>query len=235
MNLYFLEVIIKFLRMLLVAFISIFNINIYSENENNSQNMIVNKNNYAINVVKIDNTVQDKTPNITIKKEEKVTKVESNNKVNTSKIIKKNEKKDSNKIITTEKPKVSLAEYTGRLTGYGPDCVGCTGSGNLACKTRNKKTHSLVKDGIYYNDSEYGKVRILAAATTKFKCGTIVVVSKEGAEPFVGIVLDTGGSMINAWNKGIVWMDLAYKTNVSAGSDNLTGKNIKFSVQRWGW
>ena len=68
MNLYFLEVIIKFLRMLLVAFISIFNINIYSENENNSQNMIVNKNNYAINVVKIDNTVQDKTPNITIKK-----------------------------------------------------------------------------------------------------------------------------------------------------------------------
>ena len=96
MNLYFLEVIIKFLRMLLVAFISIFNINIYSENENNSQNMIVNKNNYAINVVKIDNTVQDKTPNITIKKEEKVTKVESNNKVNTSKVIKKNEKKDSN-------------------------------------------------------------------------------------------------------------------------------------------
>ena len=227
MNLYLLEIIVKFFRMLFIAFISIFNINIYSENENIHQNMVVTENNYAINLIKIDSEIK---PNNNKEKKE-ISNTKSSYTKSSSNI--KPENTTNNKILTTEKPTVALAEYTGRLTGYGPDCKGCTGKGNLACTTKTK--HNLVKDGIYYDDSEYGKVRILAAATTKFKCGTIIVVNKPGAEPFVGIVLDTGGSMRQAWANGEVWMDLAYTTNAMAGSDNLTGRNIKFSVQRWGW
>ena len=78
-------------------------------------------------------------------------------------------------------------------------------------------------------------MRILAAATSKFKCGTIITVTKPGQTPFTAVVLDTGGSMRQAWSKGEVWMDLAYSSNAMAGSDNLTGKNIKFEIKRYGW
>ena len=128
--------------------------------------------------------------------------------------------------------------YTGKLSGYGPDCVGCTGTGNLACKTREKKTHSLVNDGIYYEDTEFGKVRIVAAALKGFPCGTIIQITKPGKDSFTAIVLDTGASMANSWAQGKVWMDLAYPTQKDKtvfGADGLTGNNINFSVQRWGW
>lgn len=215
MNLYLLEMILKFLRMIFVAFISLFNITLYAENENIKENSIMNTNKYAVNKIVINE-------NITVKNQPI-----SNNLVNN--------KTDSNQTSTIEKISTTLEEYTGSLTGYGPDCAGCSKVGNVACRTREKKSHSLINDGIYYTDKEYGKVRILAAATTKFKCGTIIVVTKPGMEPFTGIVLDTGGSMRKAWENGNVWMDLAYASETMAGSDKLTGKNIKFSVQRWGW
>lgn len=244
MNLYLLEMFLKFLRMIFVAFISLFNITLYAENAEVKENSIMNANTYAMNkiVIKEPTNVSSKpiTNQVTTKKNNKSTL--QNNK-NVTNIEPTNENKTntetstigSNKVITSEKTTASLAEYTGRLTGYGPDCVGCSKVGNVACRTREKKAHSLINDGIYYTDQEYGKVRILAAATSKFKCGTIVVVTKPGMEPFTGIVLDTGGSMRKAWANGNVWMDLAYSSNAMSGSDNLTGKNIKFSVQRWGW
>ena len=246
MNLYIFEMILKFIRMLFIAFISIFNISLYTENENISKNNIVDKDVYAVHTVVLNeeqskkitpvkkNTqvVQNKTVNNTttqVKKE-----IPANNQIKTV---------ENNKIVTTEAPKVvpkveekkSIEEFTGKLTGYGPDCRGCSGTGNLACKTREKTTFSLKNDGIYYTDSVYGKVRIVAAATSKFKCGTIVTITKPGHEPFTAIVLDTGGSMRKAWANGTVWMDLAYETNAMSGSDNLTGSNIKFNVQRYGW
>lgn len=125
--------------------------------------------------------------------------------------------------------------YRGTLTGYGPDCVGCSKVGNVACFTENKKNHSLITDGIYYTDDEYGKVRIVAAAKA-FPCGTIVQITKDGQTPFYAVVLDRGGSMNYAWSEGRIWMDLAYEAEAMAGGDNLTGRNIiDFSVQRWGW
>lgn len=134
-----------------------------------------------------------------------------------------------------EKGTGNYGEFNGTLVGYGPDCVGCTGTGNLACKTKQGKVHSLVNDGIYYEDEEYGKVRIVAAATSKFPCGTIVKITKTGKDPFLVVVMDTGATVKNAWAQGNVIMDLAYEKNALASSDGLTGKNIKFSVQRWGW
>lgn len=128
--------------------------------------------------------------------------------------------------------------YVGKVSGYGPDCPGCSKVGNVACKTREKKSHSLVNDGIYYTDSEYGRVRIVAAALKGFPCGTIIEVTKKGKEPYMVVVLDTGAAMVNSWAQGVVWLDLAYTTQKDRsvlGADGLTGNNITFSVQRWGW
>lgn len=127
-------------------------------------------------------------------------------------------------------------EYTGRLTGYGPDCPGCSPVGNVACRTKEGTNHSLTYDGLYYTDEVYGSIRILAADHTAFPCGTIVKVDNGILDEFYGIVLDTGIAMRNAWrNEGMVWMDLAYTSQKEALTAGATSSNTKFSVQRWGW
>lgn len=127
-------------------------------------------------------------------------------------------------------------EYTGRLTGYGPDCPGCSSVGNVACRTKEGTNHSLTYDGLYYVDESYGSIRILAADHTAFPCGTIVKVDNGILDEFYGIVLDTGIAMRNAWrNEGMVWMDLAYSSQKEALTAGVTSSNTKFSVQRWGW
>lgn len=124
-------------------------------------------------------------------------------------------------------------EYTGKMTGYGADCAGC--SGTVSCKTKSGKTWNLLKDGTSYNDDEYGQTRILAAALTKFPCGTIIKVDSSTLGTFNAIVLDTGGAMRKAWNNGTVLMDLAFTSETSEGIHNSTNNNVKYSVQRWGW
>ncbi len=126
-------------------------------------------------------------------------------------------------------------EYIGTLTGYGPDCDGCSSQGHVSCLTREKKVHSLITDGLYYNDVDYGSLRILAADNSAFPCGTIVKVSNNRLSEFYGIVLDTGITMRNAWKQGVVWMDLAFSSENDATVGAVTNKNTKFSVQRWGW
>lgn len=141
-----------------------------------------------------------------------------------------------NKVV--EKGSGAYGVYTGRLSGYGPDCTGCSGTGGLACHTKNGGNHNLVQNGIYYEDDQFGKVRIIAAALKQFPCGTIIEITKPGKDPFYAVVLDTGATMVNKWNEGIVWMDLAYSSEKDKSVfavDDLTGTNIKFNVQRWGW
>jgi len=126
--------------------------------------------------------------------------------------------------------------YSGKLTGYGPDCAGCSLVGNVSCRTREGKNHSLIYDGLYYSDIEYGSARILAADHLEFPCGTIVKVDNGVLEEFVGIVLDTGSAMRGAWrNEGVVWMDLAFTTQKEALTGGATSYNTQFKVQRWGW
>lgn len=127
------------------------------------------------------------------------------------------------------------SQYVGKLTGYGSDCKGCSGSGTLYCKTKTGKSWSLTENGEYYNDDDYGKVRILAAALNKFPCGTIIKVENTKLGNFTAVVLDTGGSMKKAIEKGIIHMDLAFITETSNEINKVTGNNIKYSVQRWGW
>ena len=126
--------------------------------------------------------------------------------------------------------------YQGKLTAYGPDCPGCSSTGTVSCKTVTNESFSIVNDGIYYTDSEYGEVRILAAARAVFPCGTIIKVKNNKMEEFYGIVMDTGGAMIKAWNEyGYILIDVAYKTEEEANNSHITSVNTSYSVQRWGW
>ncbi len=127
------------------------------------------------------------------------------------------------------------ADYVGKMTGYGADCIGCSGAGTLACKTKDGSYHSLTKDGMTYNDDEYGNVRIIAASLDKFPCGTIIKVDNPNLGTFNAIVLDTGGAMKNAWKNGVVHMDLAYVTETDPAIHLSTSSNVKYSVQRWGF
>lgn len=126
-------------------------------------------------------------------------------------------------------------EYVGKLTTYGSDCAGCSKTGTVACRTESGASFSLTKNGMYYNDSEYGKVRILAADLGGFPCGTMILVDNGQIDPFYAVVLDTGGSMRKAYKKGIIWMDLAFVYQEDSKGTNSGSKNAKFSVQRWGW
>ena len=125
------------------------------------------------------------------------------------------------------------AEYTGMLTGYGPDCEGCTGL--LYCQDSDGKYHYLTNDieSTYFYDKEYGKVRILASDPTLFPCGTIIHVVNNDLDIY-GVCMDTGIAMRNAWrNYGSVLIDLAFTSE--SITNVVTNRNTNFTVLRWGW
>ncbi len=127
-----------------------------------------------------------------------------------------------------------VGRYNGRLTAYGADCKGC--SGTVACLTQNRKAHNLIKNGTTYTDKEYGEVRILAATHDVFPCGTIVEVTRNNTDPFIGVVLDTGIAMRRAWkNDNKIIMDLAFETESDPEVFKTTSNNVKYNVLRWGW
>lgn len=106
----------------------------------------------------------------------------------------------------------------GKMSGYGPDCYGC--SGYLASGV-------YVGDGnVYYNDSEYGQVRILAG-DKKFKFGTIVRIN----DSMLAIVLDRGGS-IGVGKKFL--FDLLYVTESEANINGISYET-KFEILRNGF
>ncbi len=126
------------------------------------------------------------------------------------------------------------ADYGGMLTGYGPDCVGCSKKGYVACHTENKEKWSLVDDGIIYNDSDYGEVNIIAADHLLFPCGTIIEISNNNYDKLVAVVLDTGGTMRSKWrNHKEVHIDLAFSSEKE--TKNVTSKDTNYHVKRWGW
>ena len=114
--------------------------------------------------------------------------------------------------------------FIGTLTGYGPDCEGC--GGHVACRPNPD-----VRNGnIYYNDKEYGKIRILAADYS-IPCGSIIHIEnyKFGVNnEVIGIVLDRGSAIVG------LTMDLLYP---SEADTVVIGRqrNIKFTIERWGW
>lgn len=115
-----------------------------------------------------------------------------------------------------------LETNVGKMSGYGPDCKGC--SGYLA-------SGKYVGDGsVYYDDSTYGKVRILAGDSI-YKFGTIIRVSNSNVGSFLGIVLDRGGSI--GFGKTYLF-DLLYTSESEAMADEVS-YNVVFEVLRYGY
>ncbi len=115
-------------------------------------------------------------------------------------------------------------KFMGTLTGYGPDCPGC--GGHVACYPNQD-----VRNGnIYYNDLEYGKIRILAADYS-IPCGSIIHITNYKFvkdNEFVGIVLDRGSAIVG------LTMDLLYPSETDTVVIGRQ-KAIEFNVERWGW
>lgn len=112
--------------------------------------------------------------------------------------------------------------FYGKLTGYGPDCKGC--GGRASCNGQN------VKNGnIYYNDKQYGKLRILAADRS-VPCGSVVRVNNINgySGPVMAVVLDRGGAIRGNH------LDLLFETQRNMGNFR-TQSNIKFDIVRWGY
>ena len=116
-----------------------------------------------------------------------------------------------------------IENFYGQLTGYGPDCFGC--------KTGRTAYGYNVKDGnIFYNDKQYGRVRIVAA-DKKFPYGTILRITAPNLYDysFVAIVLDRGGKIKDQK------FDLLFESE--EGLRRLIGyqRNVKYEVLRYGW
>lgn len=129
-----------------------------------------------------------------------------------------------------------VGKYTGKMTGYGPDCKTCSGKGFVGCPAPGRVYHNLLTDGKYYKDKDYGDVRILAATRAEFPCGTLVEVTNKG-ETFYGIVLDRGAAMENAYKEGKIVIDLAFQSEANELKEirATTSYNVQFNVQRWGF
>lgn len=122
-------------------------------------------------------------------------------------------------IEETQEIEISQNEIiTGAMSGYGPDCVGC--SGYLAYG------HYVGDGNIYYNDSEYGQVRIVAG-DRKYQFGTIVRIN----DNMLAIVLDRGGS-IGIGKKFM--FDLLYASENEANINGVV-RDAKFEILRNGF
>lgn len=113
--------------------------------------------------------------------------------------------------------------FVGQMTAYTAYCAGCTGK--VACPP----SQDVRNNNIYYQDVEYGQVRILAA-DSKIPCGSILKISNTtfAQEEIIGIVLDRGGAI-----KGNI-IDFLVEDK-SIGYSIGRQYNVNFEVIRWGW
>ncbi|MEG0798840.1 MAG: 3D domain-containing protein [Bacilli bacterium] len=124
--------------------------------------------------------------------------------------------------------KVALYEpkssFIGELTGYTGSCPGC--SGVLACKPRT----NVIEKGIYFDDKDYGSVRIVASSNL-YPCGTIMKFNNARLSDtdIIAVVMDRGGAVKNNI------LDLLTETKEEAYSKVGRVKNLEVEVLRYGW
>lgn len=110
--------------------------------------------------------------------------------------------------------------FVGKLVHYGPDCPAC--GGHLGCNGQDARNGN-----IYYNDSDFGKVRIVAMSST-IPCGSMIKINVDAYDEdgMYAIVLDRGvsGAMV----------DLLKESN-TAKSPVRTVNNVTFDIVRYGY
>ncbi len=117
-----------------------------------------------------------------------------------------------------------IESYKGKITGYGPDCYGCT--------TSETASGMYIGGGnIYYQDNNFGKIRIVAA-DKRYPFGTIVRISNLSIyqEPILAVVLDRGGAIGDGKQANF---DLLFESEAKASVVGLTTAN--FEILRLGY
>lgn len=111
--------------------------------------------------------------------------------------------------------------YTGDLTGYAYNCPLC--GGTLGCKP----SYNIKNGTTTYDDSEYGRVRIVASSKN-LKCGSIVSFysKRVGEGRILAIVLD----------RGVLGNDLDLLTPSEGFASKYIGRSsVTYDVLRDGW
>ena len=108
--------------------------------------------------------------------------------------------------------------FKGTMSGYGSDIGNYTASGHY------------IGDSIYYPDSTYGDIRILAG-DRDIPFGTVIEVSNSNAGNFIGIVLDTGR---NIGFDRLYDFDVLFETSREALNYGVS-KNVTFKILRVGY
>lgn len=168
----------------------------------------------------VNNKVIEDTETIE-EKEESIEKTEVvlDKEIEKEEVVQEEEKEE---VVVSKPVSDVLEKQVGSLSGYGPDCKGC--SGYLA-------SGRYVGDGnIYYSDSTYGTVRILSGDKT-YPFGTIVRVKSSSWGTFLAIVLDRGGGV--GFGKTHLF-DLLYASN-SLAYDYGVSYNTVFEILRYGY
>lgn len=110
--------------------------------------------------------------------------------------------------------------FVGKLVHYGPDCPDC--GGHLGCNGQDARNGN-----IYYNDAEYGKVRIVAMSST-IPCGSMIKINVDAYDPngMYAIVLDRGvsGAMVDL-----------LKESSKSKSPVRTVNDVTFDIVRYGY
>lgn len=110
--------------------------------------------------------------------------------------------------------------FVGKLVHYGPDCPEC--GGHLGCNGQDARNGN-----IYYNDKEYGKVRVVAMSST-IPCGSMIKINVAAYDKngMYAIVLDRGvsGPMVDL-----------LKTSARAKSPVATVNGVTFDIVRYGY
>ena len=140
-------------------------------------------------------------------------------------VVGKDEIIEDNTLIDSESdeeiyiPSITVGStFTGTMSGYGSDIGNYTASGHY------------IGDRIYYPDSTYGDIRILAGDRS-IPFGTVIEVSNSNAGNFIGIVLDTGR---NIGFDRLYDFDVLFETSREALNYGVS-KNVSFKILRVGY
>ena len=129
--------------------------------------------------------------------------------------VKTTKKKTTRKAVVNNTPQKKTGGY--KITHYGHDCKGCSGTGKTA-------SGYSIKNTIYYNDSTYGTLRIVAMKNLPLYSVIVIKNYKLGGD-IHAIVLDRGvGS-------GVI--DLAVESEKKAYQLGIQ-KNVQIEVLRTG-
>lgn len=209
---YTFQLVIVYILVLSLLSISNFELTVTNYNVSNSNNdktldskfLVVNKDD-----VTLDESINEVESNSTLENEIKTNLEEVKENI----IEKSNIDISSFPVLSTEKVTISH---------YGHDCYGCT-SGYTA-------SGYYVGDGrIYYQDSEFGNVRVVAA-DNKYPMGTIIRLEYHDSN-IIAIVLDRGGGIGDGKRFQI---DLLESSERVANSQGIFS-NSKLEVLRLGY